>query len=207
MVYSFPTDTKLWDQYAAIRSESLRNEHAGVEATEFYRQHQAEMDAGAKVAWAARYNPDEISALQHAMNLKLDRGDAAFFAEFQNEPLPEHGPVEELLSADQITAKASGYRRGLVPVSMTKLTCFIDVQEKMLFWMACGWADDFTGHVVDYGAYPDQRRDYFTLRDAKRSLAMVHRGANNTVLVQIVAGPSPAGDVALAYRLVPFVNP
>jgi len=177
LVYTFPTNTKLWDQYASVRAESLRKEHAGVEATEFYRQHQIEMDAGARVAWAARYNPDEISAVQHAMNLKLDRGDAAFFAEFQNEPLSEHGPVEELLSADQIVAKVSGYRRGLVPVSMTRLTCFIDVQEKMLFWMTCAWADDFTGHVVDYGGYPDQRREYFTLRDAKRSLAMVHKGA------------------------------
>jgi len=177
LVYAFPTNTKLWDQYASIRAESLRSERGGVEATDFYREHQAEMDAGANVAWAARYNPDEISATQHAMNLKLDRGDAAFFAEFQNEPLPEHGPVEELLSADQIAAKASGYRRGLVPVSMTRLTCFIDVQEKLLYWMVCSWAEDFTGHVVAYGAYPDQRRDYFTLRDAKRSLAMVHRGA------------------------------
>jgi hypothetical protein len=74
------------------------------------------MDAGARVAWAARHNFDELSAIQHAMNLKLDRGDAAFFAEFQNEPLPEHGPVEELLSADQIVATAGGYRRGLAPI-------------------------------------------------------------------------------------------
>lgn len=177
LVYSFPTNTKLWDQYASIRAESLRTERRGVEATEFYREHQVEMDTGSKVAWAARYNPDEISALQNAMNLKLDRGDAAFFAEFQNEPLPEHGPVEELLSADQIAGKVSGYRRGLAPVTMSRLTCFVDVQEKLLFWMTCGWADDFTGHVVDYGAYPDQRREYFTLRDARRSLAIVHRGA------------------------------
>src|SRR5262245_62454854 len=29
MVYSFPTDTKLWQHYDAIRAESLRQEHGG----------------------------------------------------------------------------------------------------------------------------------------------------------------------------------
>jgi hypothetical protein len=40
-------------------------------ATEFYREHREEMDAGAVVAWAERFNKDEISAVQNAMNLKL----------------------------------------------------------------------------------------------------------------------------------------
>ena len=41
------------------------------DATEFYRQHREAMDAGAVVAWPERYNHDELSAIQHAMNLKL----------------------------------------------------------------------------------------------------------------------------------------
>ena len=49
----------------------------------------AEMDEGALVAWPQRHNPDELSAIQHAMNLKLDHGEAAFWAEYQNEPLPK----------------------------------------------------------------------------------------------------------------------
>ena len=65
-----------------------RNDGDGREATEFYRQHREEMDAGAVVAWPERYNDDELSAIQHAMNLKL-RDEAAFFAEYQNEPLLE----------------------------------------------------------------------------------------------------------------------
>ncbi len=177
MVYALPKNVKLWEQYASIRAESLRNERHGAEATEYYAAHRVEMDEGSVIAWPARHNTDELSAIQHAMNLKLDRGDAAFFAEFQNEPLPERGPVEELLSADQIANKTNGYRRGLAPVSATRVTAFLDVQEKLLFWMVCSWADDFTGSILDYGAYPDQRRDYFTLRDARRSMAVLHRGA------------------------------
>ncbi len=55
-------------------------------ATEYYRQHRNEMDAGAVIAWPERYNHDELSAIQHAMNLRL-QDEAAFFAEYQNEPL------------------------------------------------------------------------------------------------------------------------
>ncbi len=50
MVYAFPTDTKLWDRYAELRAEGLRNEDGGVAATEFYRRHRKEMDAGAQIA-------------------------------------------------------------------------------------------------------------------------------------------------------------
>ncbi len=88
MIYSFPTNEKLWAKYAEVRAEGLRAERGLADATEFYRQHQEAMDEGAAVAWAERYNYDEISAVQHAMNLKL-QDEAAFFAEYQNEPLPE----------------------------------------------------------------------------------------------------------------------
>ena len=34
----------------------------------------------------------------------------------------------------------------------------------------CAWDDDFTGYVIDYGAWPDQRRRYFSLSDANPTL-------------------------------------
>ena len=46
------------------------------------------MDDGAVVAWPERFNHDELSAVQHAMNLRL-QDERAFWAEYQNEPLPE----------------------------------------------------------------------------------------------------------------------
>ena len=88
MVYSFPTDEKLWQRYAEMRAESLRSGDAGEEATEFYGANREAMDEGAVIAWPERFNHDELSAIQHAMNLKL-QDEAAFFAEYQNEPLPE----------------------------------------------------------------------------------------------------------------------
>src|SRR5262249_23444211 len=60
LVYAFPTDEALWAQYAQLRAEGLRNEDGGKAATEFYRENQAAMDAGAIVAWPQRYNYDEL---------------------------------------------------------------------------------------------------------------------------------------------------
>ena len=63
-----------------------------------------------------------------------------------------------------------------MPVGCNHLTMFIDVQAKLLFYVVAAWEDDFTGYVVDYGTYPDQKRPYFTLRDARRTLALAATG-------------------------------
>jgi hypothetical protein len=168
MVYRFPSNEKLWAKYAELRADSLRNDGDGSEATEFYRANREAMDEGAVIAWPERFHEDEISAIQHAMNLRL-RDEAAFFAEYQNEPIVET-EGEEMLSAEEIAAKTNGYARGALPIGCNHLTMFIDVQQKALFWMLCGFEEDFTGYVLDYGTWPDQRRDYFTLRDMRRTL-------------------------------------
>ncbi len=170
MVYSFPTNEKLWTKYAEVRAEGLRAERGLADATEFYRQHREAMDEGAAVAWAERFNHDEASAVQHAMNLKL-QDEAAFFAEYQNEPLPEDTGEDDELTADQVADKINRIQRGLVPIGCNHLTMFVDVQASLLFFVVAAWEDDFTGYVVDYGTFPDQKRPYFTLRDARHTLA------------------------------------
>ncbi|NLF17735.1 MAG: hypothetical protein GX595_10825 [Lentisphaerae bacterium] len=176
MVYAFPSAEKLWEKYAEVRAESLRQHGDLSEATAFYLARREEMDEGADVAWAARFNHDEASALQHAMNLRL-QDEAAFWAEYQNEPLPENVGDDEQLTVDEIARKLNGHRRGEIPIGCNHLTMFVDVQGKLLFWAVCAWESDFTGYLVDYGAFPDQGRRYFTLRDATPTLLEVKRGA------------------------------
>ena len=175
MVYSFPTDEKLWERYAELRAEGMRNGDGGKAATDFYRENRNAMDAGAAIAWPERFNHDELSAIQHAMNLKL-QDEAAFFAEYQNEPLPAETIDDDLLTADQVAAKTNGMQRGEIPLSCNHLTMFIDVQQKMLFYVVAAWEENFTGYVVDYGGFPDQQRAYFTLRDARQTLAASAKG-------------------------------
>ncbi|QDV62472.1 Phage terminase large subunit (GpA) [Crateriforma conspicua] len=175
MVNAFPANETLWQRYAEIRAEGLRSGDGGAAGTKFYRQNREAMDAGADVSWKERFNHDELSAIQHAMNLKL-QDEAAFFAEYQNEPLPEETVGADQLTSDQVAAKINNLPRRRVPISGNHLTAFIDVQGKLLFYVVAAWEDDFTGYVVDYGTYPDQQRTYFTLRDARHTLATAAEG-------------------------------
>lgn len=176
LVYAFPDNEKLWEKYAQMRADSFRNDGDGREATEFYRKRRKEMDAGAVIAWPQRYNEDELSAIQHAMNLRL-QDERAFWAEYQNEPLPQDEGDSEQLTAEAIAAKTNGQPRGVIPIGAGHLTMFIDVQGKLLFHTVVAWEDDFTGYVVDYGTYPDQQRPVFTLRETQKTLARVAPGA------------------------------
>ena len=169
MVYEFPKNMKLWDEYAEIRAEALRTDGNFQAATDFYLAHREEMDEGAVVSWDARYNHDEVSALQHAMNLKL-QDEAAFQAEYQNDPLPEDLSDDTLLSVDEICGKVNGIARYRVPLACDRLTMFIDVQKALLFYTVVAWSEDFTGAVIDYGSWPDQHRRQFSLADANPTI-------------------------------------
>ncbi len=177
MVYRFPVEEKLWARYAEIRADSFRQWGDMRDATTFYRAHRESMDEGAEIAWPENFEPDELSGIQHAMNIRLT-DEAAFQAEYQNEPLADKGLGEEgQMTADQIAMKVNGMRRGQVPVGCDYVTAFVDVQGRLLYWIVCAWSQDFTGVILDYGAYPDQKRPYFSLRDAQRTLQKAAPGA------------------------------
>jgi len=172
MVLAWPVNQDLWDKYADMRKSSQRNGGKGEEANAFYAENRAAMDAGAKVSWAERFDADEVSAIQNAMNLRIDRGTRAFAAEFQNDPEPVEiaGMVEDL-DADAITKKLNRAKRGVVPPDCTRLTAFVDVGGGVLFYVVCAWNESFGGCIVDYGTCPRQNRSYFAAVDARPALA------------------------------------
>jgi hypothetical protein len=172
LLYSLPTNTQLWDQYAAIRADSYRFGGRGEEATEFYKKNRAAMDEGAEVAWPQRFEPGEISAVQFAMNIKL-RDEHAFWAEYQNDPHTDGALTGKMPTPEEITAKICGTDRRTVPLSASRVVAFVDVQQTLLYYVVCAFADDFTGWLIDYGGFPDQGSEYFILRDAHPTLAMI----------------------------------
>lgn len=176
MVYKFPVNMKLWEQYAELRAESLRADGNFQKATEFYIANRAAMDAGAEVSWKARFNHDEVSALQHAMNLKF-QDEIAFASEYQNDPLPEETGGDALLSIDEICGKVNGLAKGRVPLKCDRMSMFVDVQKALLFYVVIAWAEDFTGAVIDYGAFPDQHRREFSLADANPTIQSLYPDA------------------------------
>jgi energy-coupling factor transporter ATP-binding protein EcfA2 len=181
LVYEFPKNRGLWDDYKAVMDKFSSDlpgdrERAFADATSFYFDHADDMNEGARVAWLERYDPQELSAIQHCMNL-LFRDERAFWAEYQNKPLPEVADSPNAIKPDDVLAKLNGAPRGVVPVTCAQLTAFIDVQGDVLFWLVAAWAPGFSGAVIDYGSYPGQRMPYFTLAEVKVTLADVAGGA------------------------------
>ena len=175
MVYAFPTNETLWNRYAEMYRESLAEGRNGEEATAYYLQNRLEMDEGCRVYWPERFNHDEVSAIQHAMNRRII-DEFAFMAECQNQPMSIEAAEEGALTAAEIAERLNRHKKGLVPRGMSRVTAFVDVHQALLYWLVAAWGDDFTGAVLDYGCYPDQGRSYWTLRDAKRTLAKAHPG-------------------------------
>jgi hypothetical protein len=176
LIYSWPTADDLWSQYAEMRREGQRTGRGTSGADDFYQQHQTEMDAGAVVAWEARKNEDELSAVQHAWNLRIDRGESAFAAEFQNEPVLQATEVGRM-QKKELAARIINVPGGVVPIGCDQLTAFVDVQEKVLFWLVAAWNESFGGSIVAYGCYPEQSSAFFEAAHAKRTLALAAKGA------------------------------
>lgn len=186
-----PAHTDLWlGKYADIRStydpdDPADQARAQRDANEFYRKNRKAMDAGAKASWDECYqrgsdNPDdvpELSAIQHAYNILIDTGPEAFASEAQSEPLKTE-TVLAMPGVDAVATKFSGYKRLVVPSACTTLTTHVDVHPALLYFAIVAWADDFTGFVIDYGTWPDQRRRYFRHAAAPKTLAK-HYGTNS----------------------------
>lgn len=169
LVYRMPNRMDLWEEYARIRDEDVAADGDGAVATAYYAQRKAEMDEGAIVAWKERFGPNEISALQAALNWYFD-DPAAFAAEGNNDPLDENERTTMMPAAEFIAERTNGFARGVVPVEADYLTGFIDVHAHALYWVVTAWTAGGRGWVVDYGTTPDQRLPYFTLSQIKTGL-------------------------------------
>lgn len=169
---------ELWHRYREISIDSYLKYNDNRDATEFYRMHRAAMDSGAEPSWLERYNADEISAVQYAMNLYF-KGEEAFMAEYQNDPTPQETADVEKLTVEQIFARQNHRERFTVPVQAQSLTMFIDVQKDLLYYTVCAVSETFSTWVIDYGTFPDQKRRYFTLKDAKASFRNLYPEATS----------------------------
>lgn len=176
LLLSFPENMDLWNKYHEISIDSYRRYDDNRDATEFYRDHRAEMDKGAVSSWPQRYEPDELSGIQYAMDLYF-KGRDAFFAEYQNDPVPADNETVDRISVDQVLDHLNHRKRATVPAQANTLIMYIDVQKDLLYFSVCAFADDFTCWVIDYGAFPDQKRRHFTLSDAHPTYSELFPGA------------------------------
>jgi phage terminase large subunit GpA-like protein len=103
------------------------------------------------------------------MNLKF-QDEAAFMSEYQNEPLPEDMGDDVMLSVDEIASKVNGLKEGRIPLECDRVTAFIDIQKSLLFYAVTAWSENFSGAVIEYGAWPDQHNRIFSLSSANPTI-------------------------------------
>lgn len=168
LVDQLPSRLDLWAQYNDMRVMALENDETNEEATAFYREHKKEMDAGCTPSWPDRFNADEISGVQYAMNLYY-RDKVSFMTEYQNEPV-DLSPSVSTIEKTTIDNSLTGRPLGFIPNDVDFLTAFIDVHKYLLYYVLCGFRRDFTGLVVDFGTYPKQRRRFFKMTEATPNL-------------------------------------
>jgi hypothetical protein len=196
---ALPSDMDLWDQYRVIWGKSQR-EHAGSikDATEFYRQNQQAMDAGALPTWPERFEPNEISAVQCAMNILIaDR--KTFYSEFQNDPIVDTDETDQL-TTDLLSTKLNGLARCMVPLGCDSLTMYIDIHDNLLFWVILAYGEGFTGAIIDYGTWPRQKTEQFTLDDARYTMPTEYKNMGRSARIYAALNDLTALCLSIEYH-------
>lgn len=173
----------LWDKYAEIYREDLARDDLEQDrklerATAYYRANRTAMDHGAEAAWQERKSLGEESAIQHAMDLLLTRGEESFWAEYQNAPRDPELTQRPQLEADPITRRINRIRPGVVPRHAVELTAFVDVGEGCLWWGVLAAGDGFRADLVAYGAWPDPGRRMFSKSEMRGALERTYPTGN-----------------------------
>jgi len=154
----------LWlKEYAEFRRRDIADAEGGRDAavrlaTAFYAANRAAMDAGCEVSWQHCKEPGELSAIQHAYNLFIDRGEKVFMAEYQNAPLDEFQGVEPALEPRDILAKLNNLPRYTAEHGASAVAAFVDCgSTSHVHWLTCWFGDGFTGGALDRGVLPVTR--------------------------------------------------
>lgn len=181
LMYDWPARMDLWEEYVQIRHRCQREGKPTTEATKFYKARREEMDAGAKPAWPARFEPDELSAIQNCINLRFENkegSEAAFLCEYQNDPPELDEGTEKLPTVEQLQTHEGTFARRTPPIEVAHLFATIDVQQDLLYWMLGGLVPNFTAYILDYATHPEQPTYHFALKTAEVRLSTQYPAAN-----------------------------
>jgi len=160
MMKSFPANEAIWEEYFTILREDLAAGKKNTRANAFYKKNRKEMDRGAEVYWVHRWDPGEISAIQHAMHIRDDDPET-FAAEYQNDPISAGTVDLVIVTADEIAAKVHSYGRDQLPIDTDIVVGYVDLQLRILYYALGAMRWDFTGHIHNYGTWPKQPTKYF----------------------------------------------
>ena len=169
LLTTMPVNIKLWDEYNDLKKIGDEIAH------KFYIENREAMDEGAVPMWNECFNKNQLSAIQYAMDLRSTVGEIAFWAEYQNDPLDDASDGEQI-TIDGILEKTTSHTRWQVPTNCQHLTAHIDIHLNALYYMVCGWDEQFNGYIIQYGTWPETKRRYFSLSDIQDTLQKKYPG-------------------------------
>ena len=161
--------TDFWEnEYREIRRYDLLD---GTDyANELYIKHRSWVDGNTTALWEERKNTDEVSAIQNCMNLYL-KDQAAFFAEFMNQPTPLETGLKPRLKPADILERQIEVERNIVPAGMDFITVFADISMKCLWYSVVAFnKETYRSHIINAGVWPDQNKSYVTLSGVKNTI-------------------------------------
>lgn len=175
MIKSWPFNRDIWNDYSNLRRQAQQEEIPEGAPGEFYLENREEMDNGAHVYWEDRVEPGFHSALEAAMASYFD-DPRSFMAEKQNTPDEDLDSLFRPLSPIEVANRQNELAPSVVPHDTEFITCHIDVQEQVLYYVVVAWNNNFAGSILRYGTNPKQGRLYFHVRDLPKSLKSKYPG-------------------------------
>ena len=80
------------------------------------------------------------------------------------------------MTVKDICAKQNGTPRGVLPAFTEKLVAFVDCQQNVLAWSVMAGSSEYQCGVVDYGYWPEQKRQYVERKTASPDFNKVYPG-------------------------------
>lgn len=163
-----------WIEWNRIRERCLRDDEEIDECHRYYKKHRKPMNSGTKIVWKDGYDPEKfVDPLEQCMDWYF-RDRQGFWSELMNDPgafTAENRPVLDRFSLARRWHHLPQFR---VPQPAEFITAFADVQGKVLYYEVRAHAVDSTSWVIDFGTWPGQSRQYYTLADLKLTLEAVY---------------------------------
>jgi hypothetical protein len=162
-------ESTLWQLYADLRNDELKESGTHTQADQLYADNREVMDRGFIVDNPHRFSPreGEISAQQHAMNLRL-YDLVSFMSEYMNKPVREMASGTVIVNAETVNSCIIEAPRYSIPIDCTELCAFIDVGDELLWYGVMAGSRKFTTHCPDYGTWPNSD-GYITKAKARKS--------------------------------------
>lgn len=195
LVEGEPARPELWERYDELWRAARRDGDMEFrEASAWYDAHRAEMDEGLDVLDPLAFDRRlELSAIQHARNLLLTMGPAAFRAEYQ---LTVRASVEAVqISPAFVAGRLNGVRRGSRPPGTVSALAFVDVNAVAgLSWLVAAYGPHQVAAVVDYGRYPGGGRRLVPEGATEQQAEQLIAAALSEVLRRLLDAQLPTAD-------------